>query len=244
LLLALQAHLAFDSPHDGLTKWTIVHERPIDETLFRNRGWSCWEVETEPKGFKKPIKSAVCCRRSHSPRPCAPRFTPGLIGHGIELTSKQIYSAAESSPIHANSGKSTPPVAPVPSSAQPPSAPATASVEPPLPPLTANAIAGTQAASPTNVALEKSVDTSSSVSDKLNAALAEIDRLRQQLSEAQGPLVTGLRKRGAGAQAGAETAIETAVEKGKEVVAAAQGVPIEVVGGLVLVVFVLTYLFF
>lgn len=41
-----------------------------------------------------------------------------------------------------------------------------------------------------------------------------------------------------------QSGAETAVEKTKEVVAAAQGVPIEVVGGLLLAVFVLTYLFF
>jgi hypothetical protein len=92
---------------------------------------------------------------------------------------------------------------------------------------------------PTNVAFEKSLDATTSDSDKLIVALAEIERLKAQVTEAQGPTVTGLRKRGgAGADAaGAKTT--TAVAP-----AAASGVPVEVCAGLVFAVFVLTYLFF
>ncbi len=71
--------------------------------------------------------------------------------------------------------------------------------------------------------------------------MAEIDKLRAQLSEAQSPSVTGLRKRG-GATAG--SGAETAVKKVKEAVSRQQGVPLEICVGLVVGVFVLTYLFF
>jgi len=93
---------------------------------------------------------------------------------------------------------------------------------------------------PTNIALEKSLNASTSDSEKLTFALKEIDRLKAQLAEAQGPTVTGLRKRGgAGADsvAGAKTTTATTP-------AAPTGVPVEVCAGLVFAVFVLTYLFF
>lgn len=74
-------------------------------------------------------------------------------------------------------------------------------------------------------------------------ALLEIDRLRKDLDEAKGPQATGLRRRGGGAATDG-TATEVAVEKAKQVVQGNQGVPIEVVAGLVLAVFVMTYMFF
>lgn len=98
------------------------------------------------------------------------------------------------------------------------------------------------AGAPTNAALEKSVEAGASDGDKLRVALAEVERLKTQLADAQagGPSVTGLRRRG-GAAAGAETM----TEKAKEAVSAGgQGVPVEVVVALCLGVFVVTYLFF
>jgi hypothetical protein len=99
-------------------------------------------------------------------------------------------------------------------------------------------------ASPTNVALEQSLINTTSDSDKLNVALKEIDKLRAQLAEAQSPQVTGLRKRGTGAGDDVKAGAETVVEKAKEVVSGTQGVPLEVVVGVAVGVFVLTYLFF
>lgn len=116
--------------------------------------------------------------------------------------------------------------------------------EPKLPALTAADIAKTgSGVSPTNASLEQSLSATTSDSEKLQIALKEIDRLRSDLDEARGPQATGLRKRG-GAGASAGTATEVAVEKAKEVVQGNQGVPIEVVAGLVLAVFVMTYMFF
>lgn len=118
------------------------------------------------------------------------------------------------------------------------------SSQPPLPSLTASDIEGL-GASPTNVALEQSLASTTSESDKLNIALKEIDKLRTQLAEAQGPQVTGLRRRGTGGAAGeVQAGAETVIEKAKEVVAGSNGVPLEVVVGVAVGVFVLTYLFF
>jgi hypothetical protein len=96
--------------------------------------------------------------------------------------------------------------------------------------------------SPTNASLEQSLATTTSDSEKLQLALKEIDKLRSELDEARGPQATGLRKRG-GASITASGA-EVAVEKAKEVIQGNQGVPIEVVAGLVVAVFVMTYMFF
>ena len=149
---------------------------------------------------------------------------------------QQIYSAAESSPVHGTKDR-TPPSTSVPGTII--STPV-AGVQPPLPPLTADVISETKGPSPTDAALEKSVSVTTSSDDKLKAALAEIEQLKSQLAEAQGPQVTGLRKRGGG-----QGGMETAVEKAKEVVhSSGSGVPVEVVGGIVVAVFVLTYLFF
>jgi hypothetical protein len=90
--------------------------------------------------------------------------------------------------------------------------------------------------------LEQSLATTTSDSEKLQLALKEIDKLRSDLDEARGPQATGLRKRGGASTSG--TGAEVAVEKAKEIVAGNQGVPIEVVAGLVVVVFVMTYMFF
>lgn len=157
---------------------------------------------------------------------------------------QQLFSAAESStPVTATNGdaKSSPTSVPVPSHAEPPSLSSNAAVvEPPLPSLTAAAISE-KGPSPTNAAFERSLNATTSDAEKLKVALAEIERLQAQLAEAQGPQVTGLRKRGG---ASTSATVDTAVEKAKEVVAASQGVPVEVVGALLFAVFVLTYLFF
>ncbi|EKD01418.1 hypothetical protein A1Q2_04260 [Trichosporon asahii var. asahii CBS 8904] len=109
-----------------------------------------------------------------------------------------------------------------------------------IPSLTTADIAASNAPAPTNIALEKSVDIGTSDKEKLQTLLAENDRLRAQLAEAQGPNVVGLRKRGgAAADGGVATKTATAVQA-----APAQGVPVEVCAGLVFVVFILTYLFF
>ena len=153
-----------------------------------------------------------------------------------------MFAAAESSPTYGSyaNGDNKPPVPPAVPDASP--SPASRELEPSLPSLSAQDIGGSTGVSPTNAALELSLAATTSDSDKLNVALKEVDRLRAQLAEAQGPQVTGLRRRGGtdGVRAGAETA----VEKTKEVVAGNQGVPIEVVGALMLAVFALTYLFF
>jgi ElaB/YqjD/DUF883 family membrane-anchored ribosome-binding protein len=117
--------------------------------------------------------------------------------------------------------------------------------QPKLPSLSAADIQGT-GASPTNAALEQSLVNTTSDSEKLSVALKEIDRLRAQLAEAQGPQVTGLRKRGTGAGSDVAAGAETVVEKAKEMVGTtgSQGVPLEAVVGVAVVVFVLTYLFF
>ncbi len=106
-----------------------------------------------------------------------------------------------------------------------------------IPSLSAKDVAGV---APTNVALEKSLEASTSDADKLNVAMLEIERLKGQLGEAQGPTVTGLRKRGgAGTDAaGAKTTTAVASQTSP------QGVPLEICAGLVFAVFVLTYLFF
>jgi hypothetical protein len=92
--------------------------------------------------------------------------------------------------------------------------------------------------------LEKSLSNGTSVAqDKYNAALQEIEKLKAQVADGLGPTVTGLRKRGGAVASDVKAGAETAVEKTKEV-AQSSGVPIEVVGALVLAVFVLTYLFF
>lgn len=100
------------------------------------------------------------------------------------------------------------------------------------------------AGAPTNVAFEKSLEATTSSDDKLSVALAEIERLKSQLADAQGPTVTGLRKRGgAGGAADASSAAGSSVAATTKP-AGAQGVPLEVCAGLVFAVFVLTYLFF
>lgn len=56
-----QQTLAFGSPHDGRSRWTTVKEKKIDESLFRNKGWSYWEVE-KPQFKSSPVKSGVRAR--------------------------------------------------------------------------------------------------------------------------------------------------------------------------------------
>lgn len=241
--LLLQRLVSFGVPHDGLSHWTTVPDKEFDPSLFRNGGMSYWEVEKPKIAAKRRVDPPAPSRNLHH---LEPRPIPVAAFVVVQAdTPQQIYSAAESSPPHqaTNGASRTPPVAaPVPASAEPtPLSAASTSAEPPLPPLTANIIADTKGPSPTNAALEKGITATTSENDKLQTALAEIDRLRAQLAEATGPVVTGLRKRG-GAQA--QAGVDTAVEKTKEVVAAAQGIPIEIVGGLLLAVFVLTYLFF
>ena len=120
--------------------------------------------------------------------------------------------------------------------------PAAKTSEPLLPALSAADI-NKAGVSPTNASLEQSLATTTSDSEKLQIALKEIDRLRSDLDEARGPQATGLRKRGGASTSGGSGA-EVAVEKAKEVIHGNQGVPIEVVAGLVVAVFVMTYMFF
>ncbi|KAI9636041.1 PapD-like protein [Dioszegia hungarica] len=108
--------------------------------------------------------------------------------------------------------------------------------------------------SPTNSALEKSLEVATTDKQKLELAMAEIERLRAQLkspgagetdASAEGPTVTGLRRRGGAAASQAKEGAEVMVEKAKEAVSSGgQGVPVEVVAALVIGVFVMTYLFF
>ncbi|ODN96998.1 hypothetical protein I350_07976 [Cryptococcus amylolentus CBS 6273] len=141
-----------------------------------------------------------------------------------------IFSHAQTSPTPLD--RSVGPSDPSRSFAAGPSAPAVN--EPALPPLSAADI------QPTNAALEKSLSATTSDSEKLAVALKEIERLKAEVAEKTGPQVTGLRKRGV--QGGADTIVEKPVQAAA--VAAQQGVPLEVVVGLVAGVFVLTYLFF
>lgn len=92
--------------------------------------------------------------------------------------------------------------------------------------------------------MEQGVTATTSDADKVKALTAEIGRLRAQLAEAQGPTATGLRKRGGQAAAGAETVVEKAKEAVSNVQHGSGGVPLEVVVGVAVGVFVLTYLFF
>ena len=164
-----------------------------------------------------------------------------------DIDKQQQFTAAPASPSHPNGDHIPSPVV-VAARHSPPTANSTTSesrsAEPLLPSLTAADInASPSGVSPTNAALERSIDTTAPESDKLNVALREIDRLKEQLAEAVGPQVTGLRKRGGATASNAVAGAEVAVDKVKQV-AASSGVPIEVVGALVLAVFILTYLFF
>lgn len=123
-----------------------------------------------------------------------------------------------------------------------------------MPDLTAETIGATGAGvSPTNSALEQSIQVATTDKEKLSLALAEIEKLRAQLkassageldAEASGPQVTGLRRRGGAAAGQAKEGAEVMLEKAKEVVVSSGGVPVEVVAALVVGVFVMTYLFF
>ncbi|OCF59981.1 MSP domain-containing protein [Kwoniella mangroviensis CBS 10435] len=162
------------------------------------------------------------------------------VGEASRLEESAIFSHAQSSPSQPLPPAHDKPI-PVPVQVSPPStAVAPAPQSPPLADLTP-AQAGA-----TNIALEKSLNATTSDSEKLSIALKEIEKLKSELEEAKngsGPQVTGLRKRNTGATSGAETV----TEKAKEAVTTSggqQGVPLEVVAGLVVGVFVLTYLFF
>lgn len=89
--------------------------------------------------------------------------------------------------------------------------------------------------------------------EKLAIALAEVERLTAELKiaggagkeeDTSGPQVTGLRRRGGAAASQAKEGAEVMMEKAKEVVVSSGGVPVEIVAGLVVGVFVMTYLFF
>ncbi|WWC67037.1 uncharacterized protein I206_100944 [Kwoniella pini CBS 10737] len=153
-----------------------------------------------------------------------------------------IFSHAQSSPSQTLPSVQDKPI-PVPVQVSPPStAKATnGPTSPPLPDLTPNQAGATHAA------LEQSLNATTSDSEKLAVALKENEKLRAELEEAKnGPQVTGLRKRG-NASGGAETLVEKAkdaVTSTSVTAGGSQGVPLEVVAGLVVGVFVLTYLFF
>lgn len=150
-------------------------------------------------------------------------------GEASRVEEPAIFSHAQTSPSHEK------PFSPLelPKSVDSIAPPLTPT-QPPLPSLTPTAV------SATNSALEQSLAATTSDSEKLAVALKEIESLRAQLEEAKGPQVSGLRKRGITGGAN-----ET-VNKPAQTVAAAQqqGVPLEVVIGLMVAVFVLTYLFF
>ncbi|WWD22278.1 hypothetical protein CI109_106769 [Kwoniella shandongensis] len=192
-----------NAPGDGLTKWTTEPDKEYDPDLFRNAGFSYWELE-------KPIYKPVVAIFSHA------QSSPSQ-SHTLPPAQDRPI------PVPVEVLKPSPVSAPEPKSAT-------------LPPL------GPSDVGVTNNALEQSLAATTSDSDKLSVALKEIDRLRAELEEARGPQVSGLRKRGGAAVSGAETA----VEKAKEAVGVSgtQGVPLEVVVGLVVGVFVMTYLFF
>ncbi|WVQ81009.1 hypothetical protein IAT38_003116 [Cryptococcus sp. DSM 104549] len=208
-----------NTPHDGLTRWTTRPDKEYDATLFRNEGYSYWEVDQPP--YKPPSFPSIPAPVQASVQVSIPSFNPPSFKL-VQPTAYAIYTQPAESPAPANKT--------IPRSPADTEVPTTTQ----LPPLTA-ASAGV-----TNAALEKSLASTTSDSDKLAVALKEIEKLRADLDEARGPNVTGLRKRG-GAAGG-----ESAVEKPAAAVQAAaqQGVPLEVVVALVAGVFVLTYLFF
>jgi len=220
-----------------MARWTTEKEKPLDTSLFRNGGLSYWEAAEEP------YKPSVCSILSI--------FSLTVATHCSSCTDPQaIFAPAHSSPTAANGNgidstplpTSTPPSGKAgPAIAKDLSTPTPKSNEPSLPALSVADIKKT-GVSPTDASLEQSLSTTTSDSEKLQIALKEIDKLRSDLEEARGPQATGLRKRG-GATTGAGGA-EVAVEKAKEVIAGNQGVPVEVVAGLVVAVFVLTYMFF
>ncbi|EIW67846.1 hypothetical protein TREMEDRAFT_44861 [Tremella mesenterica DSM 1558] len=154
------------------------------------------------------------------------------------MDESHMYAAAESSPVATRINGDHSPVVPT--------SPANGvhTPEKPIPVLGPGDVIAV-GASPTNIALEQGLAATQSDSEKLSIALKELDSLRAQLAEAQGPQVTGLRRRGGPAPTNG-TSVETAVEKAKDVVqnVGTQGVPVEVVAALVVGVFVMTYLFF
>ncbi|WWC85582.1 uncharacterized protein L201_000446 [Kwoniella dendrophila CBS 6074] len=232
-----------NSPHDGYTRWTTKPEKEYDPELFRNAGFSYWETPKPPY--------------------IPPPFPVGTfhdllstIGQPVipAISEFAIFSHAQSSPVqlqHLPPAQDKP--IPVPVQVSSPTTATTTkefstSNGPLSPPLADLKPSQAQA---TNVALEQSLNTTTSDSDKLAVALKEIEKLRAELAEAKsadGPQVTGLRKRG---NATGTTGAETIVEKAKDAVTSTsvtaggqQGVPLEVVVALVGGVFVLTYLFF
>ncbi|WVN90102.1 uncharacterized protein L203_105337 [Cryptococcus depauperatus CBS 7841] len=193
-----------NQPHDGLTRWTTKPDKEYDPALFRNAGYTYWEIEQPP--YKPPTAFKVVT--SYKP------------------TATAIFSHAQTSPTHEQSRS---PVEPVKIDLS-----NSAFNQPPLPPLSPADI------QPTNAALETSLSATATDSEKLQVALKEIERLRAELIEAKGPNITGLRKRGVpGSIAEAVKEPATTFQTAQQ-----QGVPLEVVVGLVAGVFVLTYLFF
>lgn len=100
-----------------------------------------------------------------------------------------------------------------------------------------------RAGAPTNAALTASLNATTSDAEKLKIALAENERLRASGGAgagADGPAVTGLRRRGVAIDGNAPASAKLATQAAPP----AAGVPVEVVAGLIFAVFVLTYLFF
>ncbi|WOO79643.1 putative protein [Vanrija pseudolonga] len=100
-----------------------------------------------------------------------------------------------------------------------------------------------RAGAPTNAALTASLNATTSDAEKLKIALAENERLRASGGAgagADGPAVTGLRRRGVAIDGNAPASTKLATQAAPP----AAGVPVEVVAGLIFAVFVLTYLFF
>ena len=120
------------------------------------------------------------------------------------LTEQALFAAAPSSP-HVNGdslpviarseapSSSLPTVAETPALTGKDSKPST-SAERGMPALSAADVQSS--GSPTNAALEQSLSATTSDQEKLQVAMAEVDRLKKELDQARGPQATGLRKRG------------------------------------------------
>ncbi|KAL7419962.1 phosphatidylinositol-binding protein scs2 [Cryptotrichosporon argae] len=245
-----------DSP-EGYTRWTTAPDRVIDPSLFPNGGYSDWVV---PKP-KVKVPAPVIVPAPSVPTVVFPAPAPPVLEVKIEQPAKEgpqvyvlpihaIFSAAEQSPIPSHTtprinGDPTTPTAasspPAPGLSAPTAASGTAREIPSL------SAAEVQAAgAPTNTALEQGLVATTSEADKLALALKEVDRLRAQLAEAQAQTtsVTGLRRRGVPGDAADKVADKAGAVAQAVQQQSAQGVPLEVVAGLVVGVFVLTYLFF
>ncbi|ORX34575.1 PapD-like protein [Kockovaella imperatae] len=243
VLVLLQPLSSEPPPHAKCKDKFLVQSAfisPDEEMKSLAEMWSETEKNNKSAIKEQKIKCAYLPAEDGSVPNGIPEENEEANGDQSRMMDESQVFAAPASPSHPHTDHVPSPATATSSESR--SAPPSAVKADDPPSLTAEDIA-TSGASPTNVALEQSTATTSSPDDKLNVALREIDRLREKLAELEGPTVTGLRKRGGAAASNAVAGAEVAVEKVKEV-AANSGVPIEIVGALVLAVFVLTYLFF